>query len=115
MNHSLKEKKIMIKKILIGLASLIVFAFVVLYFVTRPTLENDGSYSPSSLALKIGTVSVTDFEDIKYTKYQGERSKILVIFQFIVSLSWMSALLVFRQIIERFKLFGINSINRVIC
>ena len=70
----------MIKKILIGLASVIVLAFVVIYFMAQPTLEEDGSYSPSSLALKLGTVAVTDFEDIKYTKYTGERSKILVIF-----------------------------------
>lgn len=70
----------MVKKILIGLASVIVLAFVVIYFMSRPTLEDDGSYSPSSLALKLGTVSVTDYEDIEYTKYQGKRSKILVIF-----------------------------------
>ena len=70
----------MTKKILIGLASVIVLAFIVIYFISRPTLEDDGSYSPSSLALNLGTVSVTDFEDLKYTKYQGEKSKILVIF-----------------------------------
>ena len=70
----------MIKKVLIGLVSFIALAVVVIYFITKPTHEEDGSYSPSSLALKLGTVSVTDFEDIQYTKYQGERSKILVIF-----------------------------------
>ena len=70
----------MIKKVLIGLVSFIALAIVAIYFMTKPTLEEDGSYSPSSLALNLGTVSVTDFEDIKYTKYQGERSKILVIF-----------------------------------
>lgn len=70
----------MIKKILIGLASVIVLAIIVIYFMSRPTLEDDGSYSPSSLALNLGTVSVTDFEDIKYTKYQGARTKVLVIF-----------------------------------
>ena len=70
----------MIKKILIGLASVIIFAFVTLYFSSRPNLEDDGSYSPSSLALILGTVSKTDFEDIKYTKYQGHKSKVLVIF-----------------------------------
>jgi molecular chaperone Hsp31 and glyoxalase 3 len=68
------------KKILIGVASLIVIATVGIYFMVQPTLEEDGSYSPSRLALNLGTVSVTDFEEIKYTKYQGERSKILVIF-----------------------------------
>jgi len=70
----------MIKKILIGSVSFIALALVVIYFITKPTLEEDGSYSPSSLALNLGTVSVTDFEDIQYTKYEGERSKVLVIF-----------------------------------
>ncbi|MDG1261980.1 MAG: protein deglycase HchA, partial [Flavobacteriales bacterium] len=63
----------MIKKILIGLASAIVLAFIVIYFMVQPTLEDDGSYSPSSLALSLGTVSKTDYEDISYTKYQGEK------------------------------------------
>ncbi|MDG1145200.1 MAG: protein deglycase HchA [Flavobacteriales bacterium] len=43
-------------------------------------LESDGSYSPSKLALKLGTVSKTDYENISYEKYQGKKSKILVIF-----------------------------------
>ena len=38
------------------------------------------SYTPSRLALKLGTVAKTDFENISYTKYQGSKSKILVIF-----------------------------------
>ncbi|MFT4737400.1 MAG: molecular chaperone Hsp31 and glyoxalase 3 [Paraglaciecola sp.] len=70
----------MIKKILVGLASVFVLACIVIYFMTQPTLEDDGSYSPSSLAISLGTVSKTDFEDIKYTKYEGDKSKILVIF-----------------------------------
>ena len=70
----------MIKKILLTLASVSVLAFITLYFSSRPNLEEDGSYSPSSLALILGTVSKTDFEEIKYTKYQGDKSKILVIF-----------------------------------
>jgi molecular chaperone Hsp31 and glyoxalase 3 len=70
----------MMKKILIGLASVIVLVFIALYFTTRPQLEDDGSYSPSTLALNLGTVSKTDFEDISYTKYQGVKSKVLVIF-----------------------------------
>ena len=70
----------MIKKILIGLASIVILAFVALYITTRPKLEADGSYSPSKLALKLATVSKTDFEDISYTKYQGKKTKILVIF-----------------------------------
>ncbi|MDG1901663.1 MAG: protein deglycase HchA [Bacteroidales bacterium] len=45
-----------------------------------PQLESDGSYKPSKLALKLGTVDKTDFEDIKYEKYTGSKSKVLVIF-----------------------------------
>ncbi|MDB4088551.1 protein deglycase HchA [Flavobacteriales bacterium] len=45
-----------------------------------PKLELDGSYSPSKMALKMGTVDKTDFENISYTKYKGKKSKILVIF-----------------------------------
>ena len=70
----------MMKKILIGLVSVLVLAFVVIYYMAQPKLEEDGSYSPSSLALSLGTVSTTDFENIKYTKYKGDKSKILVIF-----------------------------------
>jgi molecular chaperone Hsp31 and glyoxalase 3 len=70
----------MMKKILIGLASVIALGFIVLYITSKPTLEDDGSYSPSRLALSLATVAKTDFEDIKYTKYQGDKSKILVIF-----------------------------------
>jgi molecular chaperone Hsp31 and glyoxalase 3 len=45
-----------------------------------PQLEPDGSYRPSKVALKLGTVAKTDFENISYTKYKGKKSKILVIF-----------------------------------
>ena len=45
-----------------------------------PKLEADGSYSPSKLALMLGTVAKTDFENISYPKYKGKKSKILVIF-----------------------------------
>lgn len=45
-----------------------------------PKLESDGSYSPSKMALKMGVSDKTDFENITYKKYQGKRSKILVIF-----------------------------------
>ncbi len=70
----------MIKKILIGLGAIIVLVCIALYVTTRPKLEADGSYSPSALALKLATVQTTDFENIEYTKYKGDRSKILVIF-----------------------------------
>jgi molecular chaperone Hsp31 and glyoxalase 3 len=45
-----------------------------------PKLESDGSYSPSKVALKLATDDKTDFENISYTKYQGNRSTILVVF-----------------------------------
>jgi len=70
----------MIKKILIGLLSILIVTFTIIYVLAQPKLENDGSYSPSSLALSLGTVAKTDFGEIKYTKYQGDKSKILVIF-----------------------------------
>ncbi len=70
----------MMKKILIGVASVLILAFVTIYITTRPKQEADGSYTPSSLALMLGTVDKTDFENIEYQKYQGKKSKILVIF-----------------------------------
>ena len=45
-----------------------------------PKLESDGSYSPSKMALKMGVSDKTDFENISYQKYQGKKSKILIIF-----------------------------------
>ena len=58
------------KKIVIGLVSIIVIAFIVLYFTSRPKLESDGSYSPSTLALALATVDVSDFENITYQKLE---------------------------------------------
>ncbi len=49
-------------------------------FGFAPKLEPDGSYSPSKMALKMGVADKTDFENITYNKYDGEKSKILVIF-----------------------------------
>lgn len=43
-------------------------------------LEADGSFSPSKTALRIGVSQKTDFEPISYKKYQGKRTKILVLF-----------------------------------
>ena len=60
----IKNTKVMLKKIL---------GFT-------PKLESDGSYSPSKMALKMGISDKTDFENITYQKYQGEKLKILVIF-----------------------------------
>ena len=45
-----------------------------------PKKEADGSYSPSPIALKLGTVDKTDFEPISYDRYQGEKSKIAIVF-----------------------------------
>lgn len=45
-----------------------------------PKLELDGSYSPSKMAIKMGVADKTDFENISYQKYEGKKSKILVIF-----------------------------------
>ena len=45
-----------------------------------PQLESDGSYSPSKLALKLGTVDKTDYEAVEYEKYLGSKKKILVVF-----------------------------------
>ena len=70
----------MIKKILIGVASALALTFIALYVTSRPTLEADGSFSPSTLALSLATVDVSDFEAITYKKYEGEKKKILVIF-----------------------------------
>lgn len=45
-----------------------------------PKLESDGSYSPSKVALRLATQKKTDYENIIYKKYQGKKTKILVIF-----------------------------------
>ena len=49
-------------------------------FGLAPTLESDGSYSPSKMALKMAVTAKTDFDNISYQKYTGKKSKILVIF-----------------------------------
>lgn len=69
----------MIKKILIGLAVFIAIAFAVIYFMTRPQKEQDGSFSPSRLSIAMGVPSKTDYEQISYEKYTGKKTKILVI------------------------------------
>lgn len=45
-----------------------------------PSLESDGSYSPSKLALKLSTSDITDYDGTIYPTYRGNRKKILVIF-----------------------------------
>ena len=44
-----------------------------------PQLESDGSFRPSKLAMKLATADKTDFENITYSKYKGQKSKVLVI------------------------------------
>jgi len=46
----------------------------------NPILEADGSYSPSEQALALATSDYTDYENIAYDKYKGDKTKILVIF-----------------------------------
>ncbi len=70
----------MLKKILLSIVTIVAILFAVVYFLSRPNQETDGSYSPSNLAIKLGTVAKTDYEEIAYEKYQGAKSKILVIF-----------------------------------
>lgn len=45
-----------------------------------PSLESDGTYTPSKTALKFTTADLTDYENIRYEKYQGWKKKVLVIF-----------------------------------
>lgn len=49
-------------------------------FGLAPKLESDGSYMPSSVALKLATNDKTNYKPISYEKYTGKKSKILVIF-----------------------------------
>ena len=70
----------MLKKILIGLASIIVLTCIAIYITTRPQVEPDGSYMPSKLALTLATVDVSDYESVSYQKYSGNKKKILAIF-----------------------------------
>ena len=48
-------------------------------FGLAPQLEPDGSHSPSKLPLKLATSSTTDFSDKQYARYEGDRTKVLVI------------------------------------
>ncbi len=45
-----------------------------------PQQEEDGSFRPSKLALKLSTSAVSDFDRVSYDAYKGARRKILVIF-----------------------------------
>ena len=45
-----------------------------------PQIEADGSFMPSKLALKLATSHKSDYEQLVYSKYEGEKKKVLVIF-----------------------------------
>ena len=67
------------KKIILTLVSLILLAFIVLYFTSRPTETEDGSYIPSPLALKLAIPPTTDFVNTVYeNKYTGNKKVLMV-------------------------------------
>ena len=67
------------KKVLLTIASIILLAFVVLYFTTRPTEMEDGSYIPSPLALKLATSPTTNFDNTVYeNKYTGNKKVLMI-------------------------------------
>jgi molecular chaperone Hsp31 and glyoxalase 3 len=67
------------KKIILTLVSLILLAFIVLYFTSRPTKTEDGSYIPSPLALKLATSPITDFDNTVYeNKYRGFKKVLMI-------------------------------------
>jgi molecular chaperone Hsp31 and glyoxalase 3 len=67
------------KKVLIGLVSLIFLAVILFYFTTKPTITEDGAYIPSPFALKLATSPSTNFDNTVYkNKYTGNK-KVLVI------------------------------------
>jgi molecular chaperone Hsp31 and glyoxalase 3 len=45
-----------------------------------PQIEADGSFIPSKLALKLATSPKSDYEQLVYSKYEGKKNKVLVIF-----------------------------------
>lgn len=67
------------KKIIIGLVSIIILAFITLYIMARPTATEDGAYSPSTLALMLATSSTTDFDNTKYENPYTGNKKVLMI------------------------------------
>ena len=45
-----------------------------------PTLNSDGSFNPSPLALKLATSSKTDYKETAFqSSYQGSQSRIMMI------------------------------------
>jgi len=69
----------MLKKITLTVASIILLTFMVLYFISRPTETEDGSYIPSPLALKLATSPTTDFDNTIYeNKYTGNKKVLMI-------------------------------------
>ena len=67
------------KKIILALVSIILLACIVLYFASRPTETEDGSYIPSPLALKLATSPTTDFDNTVYeNKYTGNKKVLMI-------------------------------------
>ncbi|MFK8059849.1 MAG: glyoxalase III HchA [Polaribacter sp.] len=69
----------MLKKIIIGLVVFLVVAFVAIYIAAKPTQIEDGSYTPSPIALKLATSSTTDFDNTKYENPHTGNKKVLMI------------------------------------
>jgi len=67
------------KKIIVSIVSIILLACIVLYFTSRPTETEDGSYIPSPLALKLATSPTTDFDNTTYeNKYTGHKKVLMI-------------------------------------
>ncbi len=67
------------KKILLTIASIIILTIIALYITSRPTSTEDGTFSPSPLALKLATSSTTDFDNTSYeNKYTGNKKVLMI-------------------------------------
>ena len=68
----------MMKKILIGLAGFLILAGIAFYITSKPTATEDGAYSPSPLAIKLATSSVTDYDNTTFPNPYTGNKKILM-------------------------------------
>ena len=67
------------KKVILTIVSIFLVAFAVLFFTSRPTETEDGSYIPSPLALKLATSPITDFDNTVYeNKYKGNKKVLMI-------------------------------------
>ena len=67
------------KKILIGLASFLILAFIAFYFVSKPTATADGAYIPSPFALKLATSPTTDYVKVDFKNPHKGNKKVLMV------------------------------------